>query len=385
MRGIMKLFYAREQDRGERRIPIVPQTVGRMKELKAEVLVETGMGERLGIPDAAYVEAGAEMVDSREGLGGADMVLRLRPPSLEAVEAMRPGTLHVSFLDPFSQLDLVRALAAGSISAFSLELIPRSTIAQKMDAISSQSNLGGYVAVILAAGRIAKIFPMMSTPAGSIAPSRVLVIGAGVAGLQAIATAKRLGAVVEAFDTRPVVEEQVKSLGARFVKIDLGETGQTEGGYAKALTGEQLQRQQGALARHCAAADVVITTAQVFGRKAPVIVTRAMVEGMSPGSVLVDMAVESGGNVEGSKLDEEVEVNGVRILGMANLPGRVAVHASQMFSGNLYSFVEHFWDEDKALFAMDTENEIIKGCLVTHGGEVVNPLVRDRLEDGKEV
>lgn len=381
----MKLFYAREQDRGERRIPIVPQTVGRMKELKAEVLVETGMGERLGIPDAAYVEAGAEMVDSREGLGGADMVLRLRPPSLEAVEAMRPGTLHVSFLDPFSQLDLVRALAAGSISAFSLELIPRSTIAQKMDAISSQSNLGGYVAVILAAGRIAKIFPMMSTPAGSIAPSRVLVIGAGVAGLQAIATAKRLGAVVEAFDTRPVVEEQVKSLGARFVKIDLGETGQTEGGYAKALTGEQLQRQQGALARHCAAADVVITTAQVFGRKAPVIVTRAMVEGMSPGSVLVDMAVESGGNVEGSKLDEEVEVNGVRILGMANLPGRVAVHASQMFSGNLYSFVEHFWDEDKALFAMDTENEIIKGCLVTHGGEVVNPLVRDRLEDGKEV
>ena len=268
------------------------------------------------------------------------------------------------------------ALAERQISAVSLEMIPRSTIAQKMDVISSQANLGGYVAVILAAERLTKIFPMMTPPAGTIAPAKVFIIGVGVAGLQAIATAKRLGALVEAFDTRPVVEEQVKSLGAKFVKVDLGETGQTKDGYAKALTEEQLAKQRQAMAKHCAAADVVITTAQVFGRKAPVIVTRDMVAGMSPGSVVVDMAVETGGNVEGSVLNEEIDVNGVRLIGLGNLPGRVAVHASQMFASNLYNFIEHFWDKKAKTFTLKREDDIIQGSLITHEGAIVHPTIK---------
>ncbi len=214
---------------------------------------------------------------------------------------------------------------------------------------------------------------MMTTPAGTIRPAKVFIIGVGVAGLQAIATAKRLGAHVEAFDTRPVVEEQVKSLGARFVKIDLGETGQTAQGYAKELTAEQLDIQRRAMAEHCAAADIVITTAQVFGRRAPRIVTAEMVRGMTPGSVVVDLAVESGGNVEGSVADEEVDVNGVKLLGIANLPGRVARAASEMYSSNVGNFIEHFWDKAAGGFRLNLENELLKGCLLTHDGRIVHP------------
>ncbi len=372
----MKLFYAKETYPGETRIPVIPATVEKLKKLGAEVRVESGIGAVLGIPDDAFTKAGAEIVSLSEGLGSSDIVLRLRKPSVESLGAVKAGTLHVSYLDPFNEKELVTAMAARNVNAVSLEMIPRSTIAQKMDVISSQANLGGYVSVILAAERISKIFPMMTTPAGTIAPTKVFIIGVGVAGLQAIATAKRLGAIVEAFDTRPVVEEQVKSLGARFVKVDLGETGQTKDGYAKALTEEQLAKQRQAMAKHCAAADVVITTAQVFGRKAPVIVTRDMVAGMSPGSVVVDMAVETGGNVEGSVLNEEVDVNGVRIIGLGNLPGRVAVHASQMYSSNLYNFIEHFWDKKEKTFVMRMEDEILKGALVTHNGAVVNESLR---------
>jgi NAD(P) transhydrogenase subunit alpha len=258
-----------------------------------------------------------------------------------------------------------------------MEMIPRITRAQKMDVLSSQANLAGYVAVIIAAERIAKIFPMMMTPAGTISPARVFVVGVGVAGLQAIATAKRLGARVEAFDTRPVVEEQVKSLGARFVKIDLGETGQTKDGYAKVLTEEQLQKQREGMAKVCAASDVVITTAQLFGRKAPLIITDEMVAGMARGSVLVDLAVESGGNIAGSQPDEEVDVNGVRIIGLANLPGKVAVNASQMFSSNMHALVDEFWDAEQKRFVLDVEDEIIQGCVITHKGEVVNQMIAD--------
>jgi NAD(P) transhydrogenase subunit alpha len=231
------------------------------------------------------------------------------------------------------------------------------------------------VAVIIAAERINKIFPMMMTPAGTIAPSRVFVIGAGVAGLQAIATAKRLGARVEAFDTRPVVEEQVKSLGARFVKIDLGETGQTKDGYAKALTDEQLQKQREGMAKVCGASDVVITTAQLFGRKAPLIITEDMVRGMQKGSVIVDLAVESGGNVAGSQPDKEVDVDGVRIIGLANLPGKVAVHASQMFSSNIFNLVDEFWNSDEKRFELNFDDEILQGCVITHQGQIVNEMI----------
>ena len=221
-----------------------------------------------------------------------------------------------------------------------------------------------------------KIPPLMMTPAGTITPSRVFIIGAGVAGLQAIATAKRLGARVEAFDTRPVVEEQVHSLGAKFVKIDLGETGQTKDGYAKELTPQQLVKQREGMKKVCAASDIVITTAQLFGRKAPVIVTKDMVAAMKPGSVIVDMAVESGGNVEGSTLDAEVEVNGVRIIGLGNLPGHVAVHASQMYSSNLTNLLESYWDAEQKTFKLNPEDEIIKGCLITHGGQIVNETIK---------
>ena len=234
-------------------------------------------------------------------------MLRLRPPPAADIAQLKRGAIHVSYLDPFNEHALVQSLADAGVSAVSMEMIPRSTLAQKMDALSSQASIGGYVAVILAANSSPQLFPMMMTPAGTIRPARVFVIGVGVAGLQAIATAKRLGAAVSAFDTRPVVEEQVKSLGAKFIKVDLGETGQTAQGYAKELTPEQLAKQREAMAAECAEADIVITTAQVFGRKAPVIVTTAMVEKMRPGSVIVDMAIETGGNVERARLGEEVD------------------------------------------------------------------------------
>lgn len=377
----MKILVLRERTPGERRVPLIPPSAEKLVKLGAELLIERGIGESIGIPDEAYAKVGATLVEDRAGaLKQAQMVLRLRKPQCEDIALMPAGCLHVSYLDPFNEKELVRALAAARISAFSLELIPRSTIAQKMDVLSSQANLAGYVAVILAAQRLDKIFPMMSTPAGTIAPARVFVIGAGVAGLQAIATAKRLGAIVEAFDTRPVVEEQVKSLGAKFLKIDLGETGQTKDGYAKALTEEQLKKQREAMAKSCANADVVITTAQVFGKRAPLIITAEMIKGMKPGSIVIDLAIETGGNVEGSKLDEEVVVNGVRIIGFSNLPSRVPVHASQMFSSNLANFVEHFWDKEQKAFSLNLANDIIKSCLVTHDGAVVHPMIKPLVE-----
>jgi NAD(P) transhydrogenase subunit alpha len=310
-------------------------------------------------------------------LQNADMVLRIRKPAPEEAAHLKKGAIYASLLDPFNEKELIDTFLLKGISAISMEMIPRITRAQKMDVLSSQANLAGYVAVIIAAERLAKIFPMMMTPAGTIAPARVFVIGAGVAGLQAIATAKRLGARVEAFDTRPVVEEQVKSLGARFVKIDLGETGQTKDGYAKALTDEQIQKQREGMAKICAASDVVITTAQLFGRKAPLIVTEDMIAGMQKGSVVIDLAVESGGNVAGSRPNQEVDSGGVAIIGLANLPGKVAVHASQMYSSNLFNLVDEFWNADEKHFELDFDDEIIKGCVITHNGEIVNEMISE--------
>ncbi len=266
-------------------------------------------------------------------------------------------------------------MAEAGLSVISMEMVPRVTRAQKMDALTSQASLAGYVAAILAASHLDGIFPMMMTAAGTITPARVFVIGAGVAGLQAIATAKRLGARVEAYDTRPVVEEQVRSLGARFLKIDLGETGQTKEGYARALTEEQVRRQREAMMRSCAQADVVITAAQVFGRKAPVLVTAEMLRAMRNGSVVVDMAVENGGNVEGARFNEITRVGGVQLIGLANLPGRVPVHASQMYSANLAALLEAFWRPDERRVALDLEDEILRSCLLAHGGKIVNPTV----------
>ena len=376
----MRLFIPRETDPDERRVPMIPATVEKLVRAGAEVQVEAGLGSAIHLADQTFQEAGAAVVTDRKGaLAAAEMILRLNKPPADEIGAMPAGCIHVSHLDPFREPELAERLAKAQISAISMELMPRTTLAQKMDSLSSQANLAGYEAVIVAAARLAKVLPMMSTPAGTIAPARVFIIGAGVAGLQAIATAKRLGAVVEAFDTRAVVEEQVRSLGARFVKVDLGETGQTKDGYAKALTDEQLSKQREAMARHCAQADIVITTAQLFGRPAPRIITAGMIAGMKPGSVLVDLAVETGGNIEGSQPGREVEVNGVTIVGLRNLPGRAAIDASQMYASNLGNFVLHFWDAEAKTFTLNRDDEIIQGCLVTHGGEIVHPVVRDHL------
>ncbi|MDJ0814560.1 MAG: Re/Si-specific NAD(P)(+) transhydrogenase subunit alpha [Desulfobacterales bacterium] len=372
----MNIAVPREAHKDETRVSLLPEHVAKLVEAGADVSVESGLGQTLRIADGEYVKSGALLTTDRgELIRQADMVLQIRKPAVEEVEMMKTNCIFISLLDPFNELELINTFMARNISAISMEMIPRITRAQKMDVLSSQANLAGYAAVIIAAERLDKILPMMMTPAGTISPARVFVIGVGVAGLQAIATAKRLGARVEAFDTRPVVEEQVKSLGARFVKIDLGETGQTTDGYAKALTEEQLQKQREGMARVCQSSDIVITTAQLFGRPAPLIVTEDMVHGMQPGSVIVDLAVESGGNVAGSKVGREVDVNQVCIIGLANLPGKVAINASQMFSSNLYNLVDEFWNTEEKKFILDFEDEIIKGCVITHEGQIVNEMI----------
>lgn len=372
----MQIFVPKETHEQETRVSLIPANVKTLVDKGVEIVVESGLGSTIGVTDAEYEEVGAMVSSDRDALlGSADMVMRIRKPALEEIGRLKKGQVHISFLDPFNETKLVDAMLAKGINAISMEMIPRTTLAQKMDALSSQANLAGYYAVLLAGERLNKAFPMMMTPAGTIKASSVFIIGVGVAGLQAIATAKRLGARVDAFDPRPVVEEQVQSLGAKFVKVDLGEMGETENGYAKALTEEQQALQREAMAKVCAKADVVITTAHLFGRKAPVIVTKEMVESMNPGSVIIDLAVESGGNVEGSELGEEVEVNGVRIIGMANLPGQLAVNASQMYSANLTALFEHFWNDEDKTFELNLDDEIMAGCLITHDGEIQSEMI----------
>tara|TARA_R110002110_G_scaffold205066_7_gene417201 strand:+ start:350521 stop:351750 length:1230 start_codon:yes stop_codon:yes gene_type:complete len=377
----MRIVIPRETHPGENRVPIVPDTAKKLCRMGARVVIQAGMGLGAGFQDAEYEEAGASVETDRNALlASADILLRVRKPQLDEITHMKNGCIHISYLDPFNEHELVRALQEKGITAISMEMIPRTTRSQKMDALSSQANLAGYVMVMQAATHLPRIFPMMMTPAGTLKPANVFVIGAGVAGLQAIATAKRLGAKVTAFDTRPVVAEQVQSLGGKFLEIDLGETGETEGGYARELTPEQVDMQRQAQKEVIAKSDVVITTAQVFGRKPPVLVTRDMVEGMAPGSVIVDMAAETGGNVEGSVPNEVVEWAGVTIIGKGNLAGEVARDASQMYSSNLFNLVEDNWHEEQKAFAVDFDDDILAGCVITHGGEVVNTTIKNILE-----
>lgn len=377
----MRIVVLKEVDPGETRVPVTPQVVDRYTRLGAKVYVERGVGERVQISDSEYEAAGAELGDRAELLGQAQLLLHVAPLSGDVVSALKEGVITAGFLDPFFQPQLVGQLAQRKVNAVAMELIPRSTYAQKMDALSSQASLAGYAAVIVAAERSPQAFPMMSTPAGTIPPVRVLVIGAGVAGLQAIATAKRLGARVEAYDTRPVVKEQVQSLGAKFVEIDVGETGQTEQGYARELTPEQLESQRKQMARICAHSDIIITTAQVFGRQAPTIITKSMVADMKPGSVIVDLAATTGGNVEGTRAGEEVRTDGgVLIVGPANMPGQVARDASQMYANNLYFLLEHAWDKEAGRLALDTEDAVIGACLLTSGGAIRDERVAALLE-----
>jgi len=374
----MLIFIPKELYPGETRVAILPDSVKRLVAKGAEICIEAGLGAVRGITDEAYTAAGASVSGDRAGmLGNADLVLRLRKPAKEEISQLKRGAIHISYLEPFESFDLLDAFGEAGVSAIAMEMIPRTTLAQKMDALSSQANLAGYVSVIMAADQLDVVLPMMMTPAGTIKPASVFIIGVGVAGLQAIATAKRLGARVSAFDTRPVVEEQVQSLGAKFVKVDLGETGQTKDGYAKELTEEQRKMQMEAMAKVIAQSDVVITTAQVFGRKAPVIVTEEMVRSMRPGAVVVDLAIETGGNVACAKLGETVDVNGVKVLGVANMPGRVAMNASQMYSSNVTNLLEHFWGKESKAFELKISDEIMNGCLVVHEGELRSQMLKD--------
>ena len=372
----MNIFFPKEQD-DESRTAIVPPAVEKYVELGAKVLIETGAGKSIGVNDKDYTDAGGIVIKDRlDALSNADIICRLNAPLIKEISPLKKGCIHISFLDPFKEKNLVDAFIKASVTAISMELVPRITRAQKMDALSSQASLGGYSAVIEAARRLAKVFPMMMTPAGTISPSKVFIVGVGVAGLQAIATAKRLGARVEAFDTRPVVEEQVLSLGAKFIKIDIGEAEQTQQGYAKELTAEQLELQRQGMIKACSNSDVIITTAQVFGRPAPLIITQDMIAVMKPGSVIIDMAVSTGGNVEGSVSGETVISNGVQIVGMNNLPAQVAENASQVYANNIYNMIDECWDQENTVVNIDLKDEILSGCIVTYAGELVNTFVK---------
>ena len=361
----------------ETRVALIPPDVKALAAMGYEIAVQGGAGVRSGYSDGDYSEAGAKIVQSlEEGYRFCDIIARVNKP--DSIAGIREGTLHISSFDVFNEKDAVREYAQAGLRLLSLEMVPRSTIAQSMDIQSSQTSLAGYYAVVLAASRLPKLFPMMMTPSGTISPARVFIIGVGVAGLQAIATAKRLGARVEAFDTRPAVEEQVKSLGAKFVKIDLGEMGQTDQGYARELTPEQIEVQRKAQARVCSHSDVVITTAKVFGRKAPVLVTGDMLAQMKPGSIVIDMAVGTGGNVEGSDPDKDVLLdNGVTIIGGDHLERYVPVDASKMFSGNIKSLLTYFWDADNKSFKIDAGDEIMGSCLITSDGKIVHEKFKD--------
>ena len=365
------VLVCRETDPRETRVALIPDDIKKLIGMGFSFKVVRGAGVKSGFSDAAYEKAGASLIDKEEQGYDSEIVLRILKP--QSAEGLKPGTFHISYLDPFNEKALLKEFAEKGIQAVSLEMIPRTTLAQKMDVQSSQTSLAGYVAVVNAAARLPKILPMMVTPSGTINPARVFIIGVGVAGLQAIATAKRLGARVDAFDTRPVVEEQVKSLGASFVKIDLGEMGQTAQGYAKALTPEQIKKQQAAQAKVCERSNIVITTAKVFGRKAPRLIAKDVIDRMQPGSIIVDMAVSTGGNVEGSKLFEEVVTdNGVIIMSGDFLERQVPFDASKMLSGNFTAFLTHFYNKEQGEFAVNPEDEIMRGCLLTQGGKIIH-------------
>jgi len=372
---------------GERRVALVPDAVRNLVSDAVQVVVEKGCGIAASFDDAAYEKAGATLEsDAAALLGRADVVLKVQPPmqrpdGTHEVDLLRPGTKLIAFLKPLDMPELAVRLAEKQVTAFAMELMPRITRAQSMDALSSQSNIAGYRAVLLAASTLPKIFPMMVTAAGTIQPTKVLVIGAGVAGLQAIATAKRLGAVVEAYDTRAVVKEQIESLGARFIELDL-DTGdaQDAGGYAKAQSEEFYERQREQLAKRIAAVDVVITTALVPGQPAPFLINEAAVKGMKPGSVIVDLAAEKGGNCQLVTADATTVVHGVTLIGATNLPSEVPANASQMYAKNLTTFLKHLAPEGSVV--LDLADEITAGAMLTHEGKIVNAAVRSRVEGG---
>lgn len=373
------IFVPKETSAGEVRVAAVPETVRRYVKDGLSVFIESGAGASSNFDDASYTEAGATMVGSDAGWSNADLVLKVSPPTVAETAMMRKGAILVSFVYPTRNIDVVKALRSQGVSSVAMELIPRITRAQTMDALSSQASIAGYKAVLLAAGRLGKYFPLLMTAAGTIKPARVVIMGAGVAGLQAIATAKRLGAVVEVSDIRPAVKEQVESLGGRFIALPMEESGEGAGGYAKEMSEDFLRRQREIVAERVAASDVVITTAQVPGKKAPTLVTEEMVRSMKRGSVIIDLAVDSGGNCELSEPEREVEKHGVHILGYSNLPATVPQDASTMYSRNLMALLGEIIKDGE--IRIDLENDVIDPSLLVHEGEVRHQPTREMMGD----
>jgi NAD(P) transhydrogenase subunit alpha len=374
----MRIGVVRETAPGERRVALVPETVGRLAKSGNELVVERGAGEASSFPDRMYTEAGATIGDAWD----AELVLKVARPSDEELARLRQNAVLIAFLQPLTNHALVRELARRRVTALSMDAIPRITRAQSMDALSSQATVAGYKAVLLAAAALPRFFPMLTTAAGTIAPAKAFVIGAGVAGLQAIATARRLGAVVEAFDTRPVVREQVQSLGAKFLEVDLGETGEGTGGYAKELSEEAHRKEVELLAKAVKENDIIITTAAIPGRPAPKLITADMVRSMKPGSVIVDLAAETGGNTELTQAGKVIDVDGVRIDGTTNLPSTMPYHASQMYSRNIQSLLGLMITKEGKL-NLDMSDDVIKGTVITKDGEVVHEATR-KLVSGVE-
>ena len=373
----MKIGVPKETTPGERRVALVPETVSRLAKSGNTVVVERGAGEASSFPDRLYADAGATIGDPY----AAELVVKVQKPSDDELARLHEGTVLIAFLQPLTQHDLVRELARRRVTALSMDAIPRITRAQPMDALSSQATVAGYKAVVLAAAALPKFFPMLTTAAGTIAPAKAFVIGAGVAGLQAIATARRLGAVVEAFDTRPIVKEQVQSLGAKFLEVDLGETGEGTGGYAKELSEEAHRKEVELLAKAVKENDIVITTAAIPGRPAPKLITADMVRSMRPGSVIVDLAAETGGNCELTRPGEVSVVDGVRIDGTTNLPSTMPYHASQMYSRNVASLLGLMLAKDGTL-NVDMNDDVVKGTVITKDGEVVHEATKKALDVG---
>ncbi|MET0527779.1 MAG: Re/Si-specific NAD(P)(+) transhydrogenase subunit alpha [Microvirga sp.] len=371
----MRIAVLSETDAVETRVAATPETIKKYKALGADVVVQAGAGAKAGIPDAEFEAAGASVAASAaEALNGADVVLKVRRPAAGELEGVKPGALVIGILDPYGQDAALKALAEAQVAAFSMELMPRITRAQVMDVLSSQANLAGYRAVVDATAEYGRAMPMMMTAAGTVPAARVFVMGAGVAGLQAVATARRLGAIVTATDVRPAAKEQVESLGAKFVAVEDEEFKQAEtaGGYAKEMSAEYKAKQADLVASHIAKQDIVITTALIPGRPAPKLVTKAMVESMKPGSVIVDLAVERGGNCEVSKPGKVATHNGVKIIGHLNVPGRLAATASSLYAKNLYAFVETLIDKESKALAVKWDDELVKATCLTRDGMIVH-------------
>ncbi|MCY4399504.1 MAG: Re/Si-specific NAD(P)(+) transhydrogenase subunit alpha [Gemmatimonadetes bacterium] len=373
----MTIAIMAESGTGERRVALVPDAVRYYRKRGWDLRVQAGAGLAASFPDGEFQDAGVALAPDRDTLlDGARVVLKVLPPSLEEVAALPRGSVLVCHLDPLGPTETIEALADHGVTSFAVELIPRITRAQKMDVLSSQATVAGYKAVLNGAGAMTRFLPMLTTAAGTVRPAKAMILGAGVAGLQAIATARRLGAVVSAFDIRPAVKEQVQSLGAKFLEAALDEGSEDEGGYAKALSEEQHQRELELIAANIRDQDLIVTTAQIPGRPAPVLITREMVASMRPGSVIVDLASESGGNCELTVAGQSVEQGGVTIMGPSNLPAELPFHASQMYARNVASLVDHLFDDEGEI---DYEDEITAATCVTHDGMITNDRVRDNL------